>query len=120
RFKTINDTLGHGVGDTVLWTVAERISECVRHGDTVGRTGGDEMLVLLPGLHSLEEAIQIAEKIQARTAAPIEIAGSTFHATLSIGATLAVPGETVVDVTARADAAMYQSKHAGGNTVRGI
>ncbi len=120
RFKTINDTLGHSVGDTVLWTVAERISECVRHGDTVGRTGGDEMLVLLPGLHSLEEAIQIAEKIQARVAAPINLVGNTFHATLSIGATLALPGDSVVDVTARADAAMYQSKHAGGNTVRAV
>jgi len=100
--------------------VAARISQCVRHGDTVGRTGGDEMLVLLPGLHSLEEAIQIAEKILARVAAPINLGGSTFHATLSIGVTLALAGDSVVDVAAGADAAMYQSKHAGGNTVRGM
>ncbi|GJF09611.1 hypothetical protein NGTWS0302_24210 [Mycolicibacterium cyprinidarum] len=120
RFKTINDTYGHTVGDTVLWTVADRISQCVRHGDTVGRTGGDEMLVLLPDLHSLEEATQIAEKIQACTAAPIHHGSSTFHATLSIGVTLAIPGESVTDATARADAAMYQAKHAGGNTVRSV
>ncbi|GJF10175.1 hypothetical protein NGTWS1803_16510 [Mycolicibacterium cyprinidarum] len=117
RFKTINDTYGHTVGDAVLWTVADRISQCVRHGDTVGRTGGDEMLVLLPGLHSLDEATQIAEKIQARTAEPIRHSGSIFHATLSIGVTLAIPGESVTNTTARADAAMYQAKHDGGNTV---
>lgn len=117
RFKVINDTYGHSVGDAVLWTVADRVSQCVRHGDTVGRTGGDEMLVLLPGLHSLAEAVQIAEKIQARTAAPIHHCGNTFHATLSIGATLAVPGESVTETTARADAAMYRAKHAGGSTV---
>ena len=68
----------------------------------------------------MDEATEIAEKMRARTAAPIHRAGSTFHATLSIGATLALPGESVADVTARADAAMYQSKHAGGNTVSGI
>jgi len=120
KFKTINDTWGHDVGDAVLLTVADRISQCVRHGDTVGRTGGDEILVLLPGLHSLAEAIQIADKIKARTAAPIHHSGSTFHATLSIGATLAIPGESATDTTTRADAAMYQAKHAGGNTVSHI
>ena len=78
------------------------------------------MLVLLPGLHNLQEATQIAKKIQARTAEPIHHSGRTFHATLSIGATLASPGESVTDTTARADAAMYQAKHQGGNTVSPI
>lgn len=120
RFKAINDTLGHNVGDTVMQTVADRISRCVRHGDTVGRTGGDEMLVLLPGLHNLEQALDMAEKIRALTAEPIRDHGSTFHATLSVGATLAIPGESVTDLIARADTAMYQAKSAGGNTVSGI
>ena len=115
-FKAVNDTFGHGVGDAVLSTLADRICQCVRHGDTVGRTGGDEMLVLLPGLHSLEEAAQIAKKILARAAEPIHHSGHTIRATLSIGATLAVSGEPVSDTTTRADAAMYQAKHAGGNT----
>jgi len=117
RFKTINDTWGHSVGDVVLSTLADRICGCVRHGDTVGRTGGDEMLVLLPGLHSLDEAAQIAEKIRCRAAEPIHHSGSTIHATLSIGATLAIPDESVLTMTTRADAAMYQAKRVGGNSV---
>ena len=120
RFKSINDTFGHGVGDTVLWTVADRICQCVRRGDTVGRTGGDEILVLLLGLHGLAEALQIAEKIQARTAEPIHHNGCTLHATLSIGATLAIPGESVSELTTRADTAMYQAKRADGNTVASL
>lgn len=117
RFKAINDTFGHAAGDTVLATVAKRINECVRHGDTVGRTGGDEILVLLPGLHNIGEAAHIAEKIRARAAEPIHRSGETYSATLSIGATLAIPGESVVATTTRADAAMYNAKHQGGNTV---
>ncbi len=117
RFKDINDTWGHAAGDLVLSTVAARVRECVREGDTVGRTGGDEMLVLLPGLHSLDEAAQIAEKIRARTAAAIQHSGSNLHATLSIGVTLAIPGASASELTARADAAMYQAKNAGGNIV---
>lgn len=117
KFKTVNDTRGHAVGDVVLATLADRIRQCVRHGDTVGRTGGDEILVLLPGLHTLDEAAQVARKIRARAAEPIHHNGSTFYATLSIGATLAVPGESVTNATARADAAMYQAKAQGGNHV---
>ncbi len=117
KFKAVNDTLGHTAGDALLQTVAERISQCVRHGDTVGRTGGDEMMVLLPGLHSLDEATRIGEKILARAAEPIHHNGSTFRTTLSIGATLAIPGESATDATARADTAMYQAKQQGGNAV---
>lgn len=116
-FKAINDTFGHDVGDAVLLTLAERTCQCVRQGDTVGRTGGDEMLVLLPGLHNLEEATQIAKKILCRAAEPIRHSGQTIRATLSIGATLAISGEPVTHTTARADTAMYQAKRAGGNSV---
>ncbi|CAN5373490.1 hypothetical protein BH10ACT9_BH10ACT9_27350 [soil metagenome] len=116
-FKDINDTWGHGVGDTVLTTLATRIVECVRPEDTVGRTGGDEILVLLPGIHSLEEAVSIAEKVRLRAAEPIRAAGHTIRTTLSIGATIAVPGEHVSAITARADAAMYQAKLGAKNNV---
>lgn len=120
RFKVINDTWGHGVGDLVLTTVADRIRQCVRAKDTVGRMGGDEMLVLLPGLHSLEDAAQIAEKIRCRAAEPIERHEPIVHATLSIGATLAIPGEPVSTMIARADVAMYEAKRAGRNRVTKI
>ena len=92
-------------------------AECVRQSDTVGRTGGDEILVLLPGVQSLEQAAQIAEKIRYRASEPIHESGITIHATLSIGATIALPGEPVSSITARADAAMYDAKSADRNTV---
>ncbi len=117
HFKDINDTWGHGVGDFVLATLAARIRGSVRRGDTVGRTGGDEILVLLPGVRSIEELDHIAEKIRNRAADPIHVAGKTYSATLSIGATLAQPGDSVDTITARADAAMYQAKLGERNTV---
>jgi diguanylate cyclase (GGDEF)-like protein/PAS domain S-box-containing protein len=117
HFKTINDTLGHAAGDVVLATLAARISESIRQGDTVGRVGGDEMVVLLPGVHSLDEAALIAEKIRCRAAQPIHHDGRTIQATLSIGATVSVSGESATEVTARADEAMYQAKQARRNTV---
>lgn len=120
RFKAVNDTWGHAIGDAVLLNVAERTSQCVRHGDTVGRAGGDEIIVLLPGLKSLDEASQIAEEIRVRNAEPIHQSGNTIHVTISIGATLAIPGESPAELTARADAAMYQSKHGGRNRVTTI
>ncbi|MEE6176224.1 sensor domain-containing diguanylate cyclase [Mycobacterium sp. 050134] len=110
RFKHINDTLGHVVGDQALATLAARIQESVRRGDTVGRTGGDEILVVLPGVRSTDELTQIAQKIRRRAAEPIEVSGTTFSATLSVGATLAFPGECTDAITARADAAMYKAK----------
>ncbi|UXA08378.1 sensor domain-containing diguanylate cyclase [Mycobacterium sp. SMC-2] len=117
HFKEINDTWGHGAGDLVLTSLAARIQESVRRGDTVGRTGGDEILVLLPGVHSAGELAHIAEKIRCRAAEPIQVSGQTFSATLSIGATLALPGDSVDTITARADAAMYQAKLGARNTV---
>ncbi|OBH00382.1 MULTISPECIES: sensor domain-containing diguanylate cyclase [unclassified Mycobacterium] len=117
HFKDINDTWGHGIGDFVLATLAARIRGSVRRGDTVGRTGGDEILVLLPGVRSAEELGHIAEKIRCRAADPIHVAGKTYSATLSIGATLAQPGDSVDTITARADAAMYQAKLGDRNTV---
>jgi diguanylate cyclase (GGDEF)-like protein len=120
HFKAINDTWGHTVGDVVLSTVASRIRDCVRGGDTVGRTGGDEMLVLLPGIDSTDQVQAVAEKIRCRVAEPIHHLGRTLNATVSIGATLAVPGESVSAMTDRADSAMYQAKQAGRNTTTTI
>ena len=101
----------------MLTTLAARIRDCVREGDTVGRTGGDEILVLLPDVKSDDALARIAEKIRLRAAEPIRESGCTIFATLSIGATMAVPGEAVSSLTARADAAMYQAKQGDRNTV---
>ncbi|WP_264992286.1 sensor domain-containing diguanylate cyclase, partial [Mycobacterium montefiorense] len=117
HFKDINDTWGHGVGDVVLATMAARIRDSVRRGDTVGRTGGDEMLVLLPGVHGIDEVGEIAEKMRRHAAEPIDVAGNAIRATLSIGATIALAGEPLSSVTARADAAMYQEKLGDSHTV---
>jgi diguanylate cyclase (GGDEF)-like protein/PAS domain S-box-containing protein len=117
RFKAINDTWGHAVGDTVLTTVAGWVRDCVRDADTVGRIGGDELLVLLSGIHSLDELAEIAEHIRQRAGQPIHHAGNAIRVTLSIGATLAIPGESVTAMTARADSAMYQAKRTGRDAV---
>ncbi|MEE3064328.1 MAG: sensor domain-containing diguanylate cyclase [Actinomycetota bacterium] len=110
HFKDINDTWGHGVGDIFLATLAARIGESVRRQDSVGRTGGDEILIVAPDIHGIDELAEIAEKIRRNTAEPIDVAGNAIRATLSIGSTIALPGEPVSSVMGRADAAMYQEK----------
>ena len=120
HFKTINDTWGHAAGDVVLSTTADRIRECVRRGDVVGRIGGDEILVQLTGVHDIDEVTHIAEKIRCRACEPIRQSGRSLDVTLSIGATLAVPGESVTELTARVDAAMYRAKRAGRNSISRI
>lgn len=120
HFKQINDTWGHAVGDAVLSTIAARMRECVHLDDTVGRIGGDEILILLPRIASLQEAVEIAERIRALAAEPIHQFGLTINTTLSIGVTSSVAGEVSAAVTARADAAMYQAKQAGRNAVAAL
>lgn len=114
HFKDVNDSWGHAFGDAVLSTIAVRIRECVRLDDTVGRIGGDEMLVLLPSIRNLDE---VAERVRCRVAEPIVQFGRTVNITLSIGATLSLPGEAAAVTMARADAAMYRAKQAGRNRV---
>ncbi|RYV51423.1 PAS domain S-box protein [Pengzhenrongella frigida] len=116
-FKAINDDYGHSAGDEVLHTVAIRVASCLRSGDIAARIGGDELLVLLDGVHELANAVDIADNIRRAVAHPIAIDGVTVTVTLSIGVTLAVPGESVDDMIARADEAMYEAKQAGGDRV---
>lgn len=120
HFKAVNDTFGHAAGDLVLTTVATRIRECVQEHGTVGRIGGDEILILLPGLHNADEAVKVGEKIRIHAGQPISNGSNTFHPTMSIGATLARPDEAASSLMARADVAMYQAKQAGRNTVTQI
>jgi diguanylate cyclase (GGDEF)-like protein/PAS domain S-box-containing protein len=120
EFKTVNDTRGHAAGDELMRAFASRIRSAVRVGDTVARMGGDEFLVVLDGVHDLDEATTIAEKIRAAAAAPDDAHPESAAATLSLGVTLSSPGEPVDAMIARADRAMYVAKQTGRNRVVAI
>ena len=114
RFKDINDTLGHAAGDRVLQEVAERLSTCVRDGDTVARIGGDEFVVLLVGLHEGEEAAAVADKMVEVVSASCLIDGKELHVTPSIGiAVFPGDGENIDTLLRNADTAMYNAKQEG-------
>ncbi len=117
-FKSVNDTHGHQVGDEVLKTTADRVRASLRTTDDLAaRFGGDEMLVVLNGVQSLENALMIAEKLRQEAARPITISGTQIEVTMSIGVTLAQPGEGVDSIIARADGALYVAKQKGRNQV---
>jgi len=123
HFKTLNDTLGHDVGDLLLRQVAERLTACVREGDTVARLGGDEFVVMLEDLSKLpvEAAAQaetIANKILATINQPYQLATNTYQTTVSIGVVLFSDNEHTQDMLLKhADIAMYQAKKMGRNTL---
>lgn len=116
RFKYINDTLGHSVGDELLREVAIRLNNTVRASDTVARLGGDEFVVLLPDIGSAADAATIAGKIINSFAAPIQVGSHELHTSPSIGIALfpsdGVDGDTILR---HADTAMYHAKAAGRN-----
>ncbi len=124
NFKTLNDTLGHDVGDLLLQQVAHRLTACVREGDTVARLGGDEFVVMLEDLsasrpEAASRAEGVAEKILASLNRRYLLAGHQHRSTPSIGVTLyGEQRETVEELLKRADLAMYQAKSAGRNAVR--
>ena len=111
RFKEINDTLGHLVGDQVLIQVAEHLQQVVRHSDTVARLGGDEFALLLPTA-ACEDATKVCRKLLSRLDSPIEMHGQTFVIGISIGiAMFPEHGADVTTLMQRADVAMYAAKH---------
>jgi diguanylate cyclase (GGDEF)-like protein/PAS domain S-box-containing protein len=116
RFKTINDSLGHAIGDRLLQSVAQRLPACVRHADTVSRQGGDEFVILLSQLTQARDAAVIAEKILASLSVPYEIEQHTLYATVSIGVvTFPDDGPDADTLLKNADFAMYQAKESGRN-----
>jgi diguanylate cyclase (GGDEF)-like protein len=118
KFKEINDTHGHRVGDEVLGAVAERLRAGLRHADDVAaRVGGDELMVVLHGVHDEADALAVAEKLRVAVAEPITTAAGSLQVTMSLGVALARPEETTEELIARADSAMYTAKQTGRNQV---
>lgn len=119
RFKIINDTLGHDIGDQLLKKVSTCLTANVREGDTVARLGGDEFAVLLNDLADEDDVAPIANKIVSEIAKPVEIANHNLFVTSSIGISLyPANGDTPQDLLKKADVAMYRAKAAGKNTFR--
>ncbi|MBT9528385.1 MAG: EAL domain-containing protein [Rhizobacter sp.] len=115
-FKTINDSLGHDVGDQLLIEVAKRLRECVREEDTVARQGGDEFIVLLPTLGAAHGADLVAQDLLRACAAPFKIRGEELHISASIGIALfPTDGRDVDTLLKNSDIAMYHAKDGGRN-----
>lgn len=116
RFKTINDTLGHAVGDRLLQDVAERLTTCLREGDSVARWGGDEFTLLLPQITSVKEADIIAQRILAALKPVFQLESHQLYITNSIGIALYPnDGEDAETLLKNADAALYRTKEQGRN-----
>jgi diguanylate cyclase (GGDEF)-like protein len=116
RFKTINDTLGHAVGDGLLQEVAQRLTNCLREVDTVARWGGDEFTLLLPQISSREDAANIAHRILAALKPTFHIEEHALHVSSSIGIALyPCDGEDAETLLKNADAALYRAKDRGRN-----
>jgi len=117
NFKIVNDTLGHTVGDALLREVSNRIASCLRDTDTVGRLGGDEFGIILPGIVSLEDAAMVAKKLIESCALSHLIEGHELFVSASLGITIFPEDADESEILVRnADTAMYRAKDSGGNT----
>ena len=120
RFKPVNDSFGHPVGDLLLQAVAKRMLESIRESDSVGRIGGDEFLVLLPSVDGIDDAVNVAEKIHRALAQPFEL---PEYGRLSISSCIGIAlypdhGESELILLRNADCSMYNAKLQGRNRVR--
>ena len=114
RFKVINDSLGHAVGDALLIAIGECLTSCVRPEDRVARLGGDEFAILLDGARGANDAIAVVDRIQERMAHPFRILGHTIHISASVGIVMLAEGyRQPQDVLRDADLAMYRAKAQG-------
>ncbi|MBD0345805.1 MAG: EAL domain-containing protein [Coleofasciculus sp. Co-bin14] len=115
-FKTINDTLGHAIGDQLLQNIAQRLRGCLRSGDILARWGGDEFTLLLSPIGSAEDVAKIATGILETINAPLQFEGQELHIKASLGIALApYDGEDSETLLKNADAAMYRAKQQGRN-----
>lgn len=119
KFKPINDTYGHAIGDLLLQDASRRMTSCVRESDTVARLGGDEFVILLQDIEVVQDAVAVAEKVLQSLNQPFELSGYTLEISGSIGIAIAPEnGADELVLLKCADAAMYQIKKAGRNGVR--
>jgi diguanylate cyclase (GGDEF)-like protein/PAS domain S-box-containing protein len=119
RFKTINDSLGHAIGDRLIIEVAHRLRASVRAGDTVARQGGDEFVVVLPKVEDVSEARTVAEKLLIALEPFFGVEGHELHVAASIGVCLyPEDGRDVETLMRNADTAMYQAKATGRNRIQ--
>jgi diguanylate cyclase (GGDEF)-like protein/PAS domain S-box-containing protein len=118
RFKTINDTLGHGMGDALLKLVGSALKSCIRDCDTLARWGGDEFVLLLPGLRDSSVALEVAERCLAALKQPFSVNGQILHISGSVGISLSPDSSAGSDMLLEnADTAMYKAKGRGGDCV---
>jgi len=119
RFKHINDSLGHPVGDQLLQSVAQRLLACVRHSDTISRQGGDEFVLLLSFIEHAEDAALSAQKMLASISQPHHIEGHELHINVSIGISVYPDdGRDAETLIKSADTAMYHAKESGRNNYK--
>jgi diguanylate cyclase (GGDEF)-like protein/PAS domain S-box-containing protein len=119
RFKDVNDSLGHHVGDLLLKSVAARLQKVIREADTVARQGGDEFIILLPDLQELSDVVNAVTKVIKAFSEPFAIEGHELYVTASIGATVYPnDGNDMPSLLRNADTAMYRAKEDGGNVFR--
>jgi diguanylate cyclase (GGDEF)-like protein/PAS domain S-box-containing protein len=119
QFKVINDSLGHGLGDRLLQSVAERLLSSVREGDTVARQGGDEFILLLPWIPSAVDAAKVARKILEALRQPFHLDGHDLYVTTSIGISVyPEDGQSVSSLIKNSDSALYRAKERGRDGVQ--
>ncbi len=117
NFKAVNDTLGHAAGDQVLVTVAERLSECLRAGDTASRLGGDEFAILLDSPCDLKSAETVAGRVLRMLGTPMNVDGHSIVANASVGIAVSCADDTPDTLLQNSDVAMYAAKSMGGARV---
>jgi diguanylate cyclase (GGDEF)-like protein/PAS domain S-box-containing protein len=117
-FKVVNDVHGHGVGDQMLRSIAQRIRSNVGPGDTAARLGGDEFAVLLEDSGGVDRAIDIAERLLESLRQPVDVDGLAVTVLASVGTAVAVAGASTTSVLRDADIAMYEAKRAGKGQIR--